>query len=186
LHHFLDIDFDISENWCKSGGLMITVANKLKEIAVGSNDPRHADVFGRSAFNRYYYASYLVTREMLRQLNSDWSRSPHSSIPSLLESTIIKQIRGNLKKQKAGRLVSEGEASQMRTSARDSATGLANILRAAYRVRCVADYEPEEKIRLSGKTMELDNHSLDEAQGWPKRASFHAKEIIRVWKKLGL
>lgn len=165
---------------------MIVVADKLTEIAVGSQNFNHADVFARSAFNRYYYASYLITREMLRQLNADWSRSPHSSIPNLLELTIIKQIRSNLKKQKAVGLVSTGEASQMHTSARDSAMGLANILRTAYSVRCVADYEPEEKIKRNGKTMKLDNHSLDEAQGWPKRASFHTKEIMRVWRKLGL
>ena len=48
---------------------MIVVAERLSEIALAEPVEEYADSYGRSAFNRYYYATYLITRDMLRQLN---------------------------------------------------------------------------------------------------------------------
>jgi hypothetical protein len=165
---------------------MIIVANKMSEIAVASSNPNDADAFGRSAFNRYYYASYLIIREMLKRLNRGWSQSPHRGIPDLLEGTIINQIRNILKKQKTHGLVSPGQAAGLRTSANIATAELANLLRVAYEVRLVADYEPEVKIKQNGRSMVLFDHTLHEAQSWPIRASFLSKEIMRIWRALGL
>jgi hypothetical protein len=60
---------------------MIVVAKRLSEIALNEVSETDADAFGRSAFNRYYYASYLITRDMLRQLDPSWTRTGHSKIP---------------------------------------------------------------------------------------------------------
>jgi len=48
---------------------MQRVGAALAERAVTAQVLDEADVFGRSAFNRYYYATYLITRALLRELN---------------------------------------------------------------------------------------------------------------------
>ncbi|MFH1954732.1 MAG: hypothetical protein ABIL06_24350, partial [Pseudomonadota bacterium] len=78
---------------------MKTVADKLAELAIGEKNENTADAFGRSAFNRYYYASYLITRQMLKDLNTSWASTGHSKIPELLENSIIKRIRTEIKNQ---------------------------------------------------------------------------------------
>lgn len=63
---------------------------------------------------------------------------------------------------------------------------LASLLSIAYLIRCVADYEPAVKAQKVGATMELQNHTLHEASGWPKRASVHTKTIRKIWRTLAI
>lgn len=44
-----------------------SVADHLSQIAK-SRHADEADAFGRTAFNRYYYAAFLSTRELLMQI----------------------------------------------------------------------------------------------------------------------
>ena len=67
--------------------LLPCVADHLSKAArttVGGE----ADAFGRSAFNRYYYAAFLSTRELLSMIERSWSGVPHSNIPALLENDL--------------------------------------------------------------------------------------------------
>ena len=41
------------------------VGSELERLALINTDPNSADLLGRSAFNRYYYAAFLITRETL-------------------------------------------------------------------------------------------------------------------------
>ena len=163
---------------------MIIVANTLSEIALRRNN-LDADVFGRSAFNRYYYASYLVTRGMLGQLNQSWSRTSHKSIPELLTTTIARKIRTEVKRQ-AGTLISMREAQQMRTDINQAISMLSAMLISAYKVRCIADYDPDERVTISRTNFILFRHSNHEASGWPRLADIHCKTILRIWRHLAL
>ena len=59
-----------------------TLSTEAKKI-----DGDIADAYGRSAFNRYYYAAYLTARDLLIKFNPIWDVS-HSDVPNLLESTL--------------------------------------------------------------------------------------------------
>lgn len=63
---------------------MKVVGDKLENFALGEKNILSKDLFGRSAFNRYYYAAFLVTREMLGELQNSWKATPHRQIPILL------------------------------------------------------------------------------------------------------
>jgi hypothetical protein len=165
---------------------MIVVAKRLSEIAVNEATEEGADAFGRSAFNRYYYASFLITRDMLRQLNPSWKRTPHSDIPDLLTETITKRISAEARRQAKASLIHASRASSLRTEARSAAGQLADLLKGAYEVRLVADYEPEERILRGNNVIRLSGHTLGEAGAWPKRAEWHASSLLRIWRDLAL
>jgi hypothetical protein len=165
---------------------MIVVANRLSQIAVDERIEIDADAFGRSAFNRYYYAAYLETRDMLGQLNPSWVRTPHSVIPGFLTETILNAIRRNAKRQLTLGALSKSESALLRDTANKSTAYLSDLLREAYAIRCVADYQPEQRILRDGNIIKLGDHSIQAARKWPQRASFHAKILIRIWRQLGL
>ena len=48
------------------------VGSELERLALSDADPNNADLLGRSAFNRYYYAAFLITRETLGYMQPNW------------------------------------------------------------------------------------------------------------------
>jgi hypothetical protein len=95
---------------------MRVVADRLADWAASEADADNADLFGRSAFNRYYYAAYLITREMLRKLDPKWAASGHRQIPDLLQKTVTKKARQSIKNAEKNRLIDPGMASWLRQS----------------------------------------------------------------------
>jgi hypothetical protein len=163
---------------------MQRVGAALAERAVAAPDPSEADVFGRSAFNRYYYATYLITREMLRQLDASWFRKSHKEIPQLLKEQVVKRVRTVSRTAQQQGLINNADSLCYSVTA--AASGLADMIKSAYELRCVADYEPETRILRTGKLIKLVDHSIDEARNWPRRASAHSGVILGTWRRLGL
>ena len=165
---------------------MRVVADKLAEWTLIERNETDADAFGRSAFNRYYYASYLITREMLNDLDTGWTRTPHASIPELLQKTIVAKIRKELKQKQRSGLLTTADAVRFRVSANNAISELSNILKIAYSIRVIADYEPETKIIRSGRNIELADETLQGAKNWTRRVLRYTKSILNVWRQLGI
>ena len=164
---------------------MIVVAEKLSEIALNERDQDNFDLFGRSAFNRFYYASYLITRDMLGQCNPVWAKTSHKEIPNLLNDCVAKRIKEAIRNQ-AGKLISHHDGKLMAQEATAAIVPLAQLLTSAYAVRCVADYEPGQRIQPAQKSFELIGHSNHAANAWPKRTTTYTRTILKIWKRLGL
>jgi hypothetical protein len=165
---------------------MRVVADKLAEWAINETDESDADAFGRSAFNRYYYASYLITREMLSELNSSWTRTGHKQIPDLLKNSVIKKIRQELRRKLKAGLIRISDAARYRSSANSAVSNLSNLLQQAYNTRVIADYEPDTRIVRVRREIHLRNEKLGTAQSWPNRVFRYTRSILIVWKQLGL
>ena len=60
--------------------------------------PDECDLFGRSAYNRYYYATFLCVRNVLAKLDDSWAALPHKDYPALLKGTIKDKIRKCMKR----------------------------------------------------------------------------------------
>lgn len=71
---------------------MKIVGEKLSDWAVAEKDDGHVDLFGRSAFNRYYYSTFLITRELLRSLDPKWGTAAHKNIPEILRDSLKKKL----------------------------------------------------------------------------------------------
>lgn len=166
---------------------MKLVGKQLAEWAEREADFSRKDLFGRSAINRYYYASFLITRQMLGEFDESWKQTAHAGIPGLLETRLRRQVSHQLKQSERNNLVSHGEASALKQSFTTATAELANLLREAYQARIVADYEPEQVITLSDENIiQLDRCKISTADHWPDRASSYCKQIRKVWRAVGL
>lgn len=145
-----------------------------------------ADAFGRTAFNRYYYAAFLSTRELLLQIDSSWAHAPHRNIPDLLERDLVKRLRTALKALQAKGLVTEGKAKRLINQTHAAGGDMASILRIAYKVRITADYIPEEKVHFEPGTFRLATHTESEAREWLRRINRKKGVLLNISKEVGL
>ncbi|MFP3541518.1 hypothetical protein, partial [Pseudomonas sp. SIMBA_044] len=72
-----------------------------------------ANLYGRSAFNRYYYAAYLSVREMLQSGQPDYAGASHSDLPGLLEGAVLKRIKVEVRRQVKLHLLIHGDGEAM-------------------------------------------------------------------------
>lgn len=161
---------------------MKIVGDQLATWALAQTEGDKKDLFGRSAFNRYYYAAFLSTRQMLGEFEPKWQRTVHRNIPDLLKNTLKKKLESAIDE----RILPRGEGEQVITEHNKSVRALADLLEQAYQVRISADYEPEVRIQQTNKVISLGNHKLTSAKEWPGRANSYCKAIRRAWKVAGL
>lgn len=162
-----------------------TVAEHLGQVAKAKLLDE-ADAFGRTAFNRYYYASFLSTRQLLIQIDTSWAHTPHGNIPVLLETDLVKRFRTAIKRLQVNGLVSENRSKSLVSQAGTAGGEMASILRTAYKVRITADYTPEEKVIFEPATFRLATHTEAEAKQWLIRIERNKGIILNVAKELGL
>lgn len=144
-----------------------------------------ADAFGRSAFNRYYYAAYLEVRDLLIRFDPGWDVS-HSDAPTLVEKTLVEMIRRELKRQQKSSVISHTESQRISSGVALAGSAIAEVLRVAYKVRVISDYRPEEHVSFDDATFHLDSHTEGEARAWLSVVEAHKGRILRFGKELGL
>lgn len=164
---------------------MKRVGQHLEEFALDSKDDELIDLFGRSAFNRYYYACFLATRTMLGELQPSLKGTSHAGIPGLLVTTILKKPTASLKRMEQ-QGIDTGKCRRYRQELQAATKGLAELLKLAYDARLISDYSPEEPIQKNGNVISLRNNKLNEAKGWLDRTNSYIKTIKKVWKESGL
>lgn len=145
-----------------------------------------ADLFARTAFNRYYYASYLSARELLARLNSQWTSQSHKGIPDLMERSLTDLVRRQAKKLAGKGLLTAAQQSNLVSQVNQASSDIASVLRVAYAVRVVADYKPELLVIFDVPNFTLDSHSDAEARNWKARVDRAKGIILNVTKELGL
>ena len=165
---------------------MKRVGEHLEEFALGSKDDDIVDLFGRSAFNRYYYSCYLATRQMLGELQPTWKGTAHAEIPNLLRTGVRTKANKTLKRMGMQGVIDIGRCRKHQQDLQSSTNSLAELLTLAYDARLIADYEPEEPIQKNGNVISLRNNKLNEAKGWLDRTNSYIKTIKKVWREAGL
>lgn len=140
---------------------------------------RDFDLFGRSSFNRYYYATYLQVRALLGSLNKTWATAQHSSIPELLVGQVLERI--TRQRRRAQRL-NDRDAIQICGRAKEAVHSLATLMKTAYAVRVTADYSPEIAIIPDNHgRFQLNLVSVTTAHDWPDLAQEYGQRIRRAW-----
>jgi hypothetical protein len=162
------------------------VGDRLSLIATASGNSREADLFGRSAFNRYYYASFLIVRETLKRIDNRWAEPSHAEIPDLLRGQVLKHIKKEVRSLEENDLIAHGEAQSTINRAINATNALADLLSKAREVRRVADYEPDTMVTRVGSVMSLAEQTLDAAKGWPQRAEQQSGIILKTYADLGI
>ena len=162
-----------------------SVADHLSKAARTSGGDE-ADAFGRSAFNRYYYAAFLSTRELLVTIERSWKGVPHSNIPALLENDLRTRFQRAMKPLQAKHLISEGKAKSLISQVGSAGGEMASILRTAYAVRVTADYMPEEKVIFEPATFRLATHTEAEARNWLQRIDRSKGVVLSAAREVGI
>ena len=164
---------------------METVAHHLQKEAINRRlNAEECDLFGRSAYNRYYYATFLKVREMFSQLDASWGALPHKAYPEILRGTIKKTIAGGRSKAiKLGDLKLISLCQQATAAASD----LATLMTQGYAVRVIADYHPEIPVAFTdAERFELNSVKISTAHGWPSRAQTLTNTIEAAWKQINV
>jgi uncharacterized protein (UPF0332 family) len=137
------------------------------------------DSFGRSAFNRYYYAAFLEIRSLIKEFNPNW-RAGHSTVPDVLKGSIEREIKIFRKKMLRGK---DYDTIKVCDRAVASIAALSEMMNNAYAVRVTADYNPEIKINDEGTSrFSLGSTNITDAHRWLEEAKLHTNYIRRAWR----
>jgi len=140
------------------------------------------DVFARSAYNRYYYATFLVARECISGLDKNWSHLPHADYPKVIDGKIIKKITEARRKA-----VNLGDKDLIQTcqQAVYAARSLSLLMKSSSSVRVVADYHPDVPVSFDGSDrFTLAGVDITDAHQWPNRAKAYGTSIADAWRQI--
>jgi hypothetical protein len=163
---------------------MYRVGDKLVAIAIGATDNEEADLFGRSAINRYYYACFLDAREAVLHI-SPTLKIRHSQLPTNLEGAVADTVRKEIRRLERELAISSTDADSYRVTLNRAVSSLAQTLESAYKLRVTADYEPEKKaIRDKGIVL-LDGTTSTKAKDWHREVAKAVGRMMKLWSDLG-
>lgn len=165
---------------------MNIVGDDLAGSARRATDGRRFDLFGRSAYNRYYYAAFLCVRAALKRIDNSWATPTHAAVPELLLGAVRKRVKNKIRLAVNSNQITYSRGKQLYRAVSDAATELSNLLALAREVRRVADYEPEQLVDRQGSVVRLGSCTLESATKWMQRADIEVNKIIRVYVELGL
>lgn len=161
---------------------METVALHLENEAIRRASPDERDSFGRSAFNRYYYATFLKIQIALRSQRPCWAKSGHSQLPKTLQDEVIKELKTNFQKSKK---IGDAEMAKLCSEAISAAKSLATILTEGYAVRVTADYFPDIAVSfMPAGGFKLNATPVSHAHSWPAKASGFVAALERAWRQI--
>ena len=162
---------------------MEDVAHHLQREALVRPTESQRDSFGRSAFNRFYYAAFLPVSRTLRSLRPEWAGIPHKDIPDLMRGKVLTALKKG--KHQANR-VGDHETAAACARAMSLCHELADLMKTGYAVRVTADYETDVAVDFSsGIDFRLATVAVSTAKQWPSRATAFAQTIQSAWKQIG-
>jgi len=161
---------------------MQVVGHYLQVEAMKPHNPEEKDLFGRSSYNRYYYATFNITRDIVRTINPKWVSSKHAEYPDIFSKKIV----GRFKKERSSALKVEDPALVgILNKAISSANDIALLLRKANSARKVADYDLSIKVNfLNTNRFSLSSIDITSAHLWPERANTLGSLIIDAWRQV--
>ena len=163
---------------------MQQVGNHLADVAILSTDTVEIDLFGRSAVNRYYYACFLETRRAVTLIHPTLEIK-HKQLPQNLRSTIARIVRAEIGRAEKARLISSLDAGSSRVLLNRVVSELAEVLEKSYKLRVIADYQPELRVVRQAGHLVLDGNSSTDIRDWYRRVARNVARITKLWKDLG-
>ncbi|MCL9844598.1 hypothetical protein [Ralstonia solanacearum] len=164
---------------------MEIVGDHLIAEVFRQTDDIDKDLFGRSAFNRYYYAAFLAIRRLFAEVDNNLNQPQHAGIPSLLTDTLNGKIKKIVRRQEKAGAISSARAQEICNSAAEALKSLAELMSYAYSIRKIADYQPETKIELVGGVVGIGGCQSTVARRWCADVEVKAEQVREIWRQLG-
>ena len=151
------------------------------QVYARSYDGVERDAFARSAYNRYYYGCFLLLRDLVHELETDWIKTPHKQYPDLLNGKITKRLKLERKKaHKSG----DRELYSMIESSLYAVPRMANIIKQAYSLRLIADYQPDVPVNFStADRFSLNDIEITQAHRWREQLFPLIADLRSTWKQ---
>ncbi len=165
---------------------MIIVGDHLTEAAFSRTNNSETDLFARSAFNRYYYAVFLIVKEKISVIKPEWGVMSHKHLPKVIKGQVITIIKNDIKRKIKKGVFKPNVGESIKRTVIHSANELANILENAYRIRVIADYEPKTKVKIINSTLFLGGEKSSDAKRWKNDAQIYLTNILEAYKDVGL
>jgi|SRR5215469_5569361 len=164
---------------------MQVVGKHLSDFAMRIRGTSPDDcLFARSAFNRYYYATFLASRQLLMETTGT-EGLPHKALPEYLVGQFQKILKRKIQGGFKSGVLSSSDRARMLTALKQNTALLHQLLVTAYGVRVLADYEPDVPVEVKNDTYVLGAETLTTASNWAGRAQMHCKNLHKIWKNLG-
>lgn len=164
---------------------MQVVGQHLSDIAMSirGNSPDDT-LFARTAFNRFYYATFLASRKLLIDTMGTGGL-PHKALPEYITGQFRKTVKRQIELGFRSGVLSNTVRARMLSALKENTLLLRELLVLAYGVRVLADYEPDTPVGITGDTYSLGASTLSAASKWTSRAQMHCKNLHKIWKDLG-
>jgi hypothetical protein len=164
---------------------MQVVGAHLAEVALSiQGRTPDDDLYARSAFNRYYYASFLASRKLIAETMGT-KNLPHAAIPAHLKGEFRKTFRRQIQSRFKSGALSVSHHSRMLTDLSQNTQLLGKLLEDAYSVRVLADYEPDVPVEIKDNTFRLGISTLASAGHWAGTTEMYCRNLRQIWKDLG-
>jgi len=162
---------------------MEVVASHLQEEAVRRSPGPDADQFARSAFNRYYYATFLEVKAKLATLRPEWANEmQHAAMPEILRGKVKAALTAG--RNKATR-ADDRKIAQLCQDACRAAAEVAKLLDEGRVTRVTADYHPDIPVDfIHSPDFELNKVGVKVARHWPQRARVQMSLIGNAWRQI--
>lgn len=161
---------------------MKVVAKSLVASAANCQDDELKERLYRSAFNRFYYYSFLKVRSTLKCIDPTWGRDNHANMPDKLRNGVKNYFKKNLDSLKRKDVISSGEYSRAQSAISDATLVLSGMLDEMYRLRCVADYQPEDLVSITNGVVTLKSVDISLVERNCKVVDSMCDSIIRVYE----
>lgn len=139
------------------------------------------DAYARSAYNRYYYACFLLLRDLVSDFNPDWTDTPHKSYPELLNGKITTWFKHERYKAK---MAGDNELCSMISTSLSAIPKIANIIKTAYSLRVIADYNPEMLVEFSAvNRFSLNNIEITQVHIWQENLFTLVSDLRSTWQQ---
>lgn len=163
---------------------MELVAIHLQNEAINRIQARDKDAFGRSSFNRFYYAAFIEARNMMAGLRVEWAKLPHKQIPTVLRDSIAQDFKDASRKALR---VQDNATAHACSTAITAAKGLADLLESSFATRVVADYRLDTMVIFDKvPDFTLNAVPISVARHWPSKAKGFAHSIANGWRQAGV
>ena len=163
---------------------METVGHHLQMEAINRTSESEKDLFGRSSYNRYYYATFLCVRNLLTKLDPKWGQLTHSSYPEVLNGSVRSVLRGGIRDATRGK---DWDLVRLCQRARTSSSELADLMKIGFTTRVTADYQPDVRVIFSGANrFVLNTVSINDAHNWPAKARSLTETIDAAWRQINV
>ncbi|EPE3624740.1 hypothetical protein ACSIA8_002789 [Serratia marcescens] len=144
-----------------------------------------ADAYGRTAFNRYYYACFLNVREFVSNIDASWAKVKHAGVPDLLRVSVNKKIEVELKKSEKIGDITPREYKSKKSIILSSLDSMASTMSMAYTIRGIVDYEPEIEMVFKENGFTINSQTVASAKGWLQTINSERSKITKIMKEVG-